>query len=1285
MSTIYNLEPQPTASAIIHTTLGEILVELFAKQTPLTCRNFLQHSLDGYYDGTIFHRLVPGFILQAGDPTGTGNGGESIYDGGAFGGDLDPWPMDERRGKNAGPTGVNFKDEFHSRLKFNRRGLLGMANESRADTNGSQFFFTLDKAEELNGKNTLFGRVAGDTIYNLAKIGESEVDAATERPLYPVRIERVEILVNPFEDMKKRWRVATQAVQKPAEADRPKKKKRKAGNQLLSFGDEEGGEEEQGLAFKRARFDTRLIAREEEPDERPKDERAAKRKSPKEDKKKQHTVRAEHYDEERRASNQESVKLRSEAEAGGRDEAEELSDEPEPPTKTALQKANEELAALKASMRRTIHSEKPAEDTKKKSALESMIPESSMRARKRRPGGNNSSANDDEAAMRLLRAFQSRLDKAPPEKQIQGSAEKGDEDSGSGETAGAGDEAELCDLHFIASCQSCTAWDKQDKEESDDEGWMSHSLSFAADKLGKDLSNRKKAEEELVVIDPREKARTLKEGKRAERETKVSGSRAWDQAQARDQARNAKLTKASSLAGRASSLVARRYFTAPMSASNSRKRAAPGASPVMNYPQRMQQPFAADNAVQDSMLRWKDDGAELVDAANAYGLMPSQPQYAEAPASSNSLARRDVNQALIPTHSRNFDASVEPWAGFGDANSLLPQNGEGGLIEQDNIEALEEMAQKAKREAQAKRKGIPPFVQKLSSFLEERKNEHFIRWSEKGDSFIVLDEDEFAKTLIPELFKHNNYASFVRQLNMYGFHKRVGLSDNSMRASERKNKSPSEYHNPFFRRGHPNLLWLINKPKSRATAKKSSTKNEGGEMDSDEDQIQDEVVAQNTPAGSNVAAGRSLPSAPTTSSAEPQGLPKKEMTLIREELNKVREQQKMIHKAINQLQHNNNELYNQALMFQSQHDRHQNSINAILNFLANVFRKTLEDQGNTQSVGDILSSMITNQGQPSHQGSVVDLGDFFQTQMDPLSNMGGPHKRTRGLLPPIPNQQPDASAAARPPSSTSPAPYYPAGNASPEMGHVTELVDGSDGLPSLRQQLESNPHERMMKIINDHNATNTSGMDLPEATELVANAPNTLNKDQRSKFVDFMAGQTTSPPSSQPPSASTTAKPTPTPVPARPAKASVSPSPSPVPPPSPVMRSPQMAPPSLNEISTNQIDLDQLQRLQSDQDAKIHELTEMLGPLSPSGRIPGLDDGTEAYFDPPNVDLDQYLDSNAFLDDAHFGDGNDFNFNLDGAADVVKNGQHSPTGTEEIQRDDCDTAQGEANKKQRVA
>jgi peptidyl-prolyl cis-trans isomerase SDCCAG10 len=84
---------------------------------------------------------VPGFIIQSGDPTGTGLGGESFY-------------------------GEPFNDEIHGRLKFNRRGLLGMANNSKRNTNNSQFFFTLDRADELTGKHTLFGKITGNTIYS---------------------------------------------------------------------------------------------------------------------------------------------------------------------------------------------------------------------------------------------------------------------------------------------------------------------------------------------------------------------------------------------------------------------------------------------------------------------------------------------------------------------------------------------------------------------------------------------------------------------------------------------------------------------------------------------------------------------------------------------------------------------------------------------------------------------------------------------------------------------------------------------------------------------------------------------------------------------------------------------------------------------------------------------------------------------------------------------------------------------------------------------------------------
>ncbi|KAK0386624.1 hypothetical protein NLU13_6459 [Sarocladium strictum] len=538
MSAIYNLEPQPTGSAIIHTTLGEISVELFAKQTPLACRNFLQLALDGYYDGTIFHRLVPNFILQGGDPTGTGNGGESIFDNGALSGDLDPWPMDERRGRNAGPQGVGFKDEFHSRLKFNRRGLLGMANEGHKDTNGSQFFFTLDKADELNGKNTMFGRVEGDTIYNLAKIGELEVDAAAERPLYPVKVEKIEILVNPFEDMKKRERVAPQASSKAASApEKEKKKKRKGGKQLLSFGGDEERDEDMPV-LKKTKFDTRIVMADETEEAEPVKPKSSKAKG-KERKSPTRSLPTREAPAQSTEENNNTTQAATKRQSSRKDMDYDDDDLPEPepakPEKTALEKANEEMAALKASMRRTVQKEQKEEEPKK-SALESMIPETSMRARKRRPGQVNATAAEEQEAIKLLNDFKSRLERIasskeqdlPPQVASKEDGAATEEPSAAAATAAEG-EAELCDLHFIANCQSCTSWDKQEKEDedSDDEGWMSHALTFAADRLGKDLTNRRKAEEELVVIDPREKAKTLKEERRKGGGTS-GGGRAWD-------------------------------------------------------------------------------------------------------------------------------------------------------------------------------------------------------------------------------------------------------------------------------------------------------------------------------------------------------------------------------------------------------------------------------------------------------------------------------------------------------------------------------------------------------------------------------------------------------------------------------------------------------------------------------------------------------------------------------------------------------------------------------------
>ncbi|GBD66581.1 peptidylprolyl isomerase [Tetragenococcus halophilus] len=113
-----NLAKQEGPQAIIQTNLGTIKLQLFDKQAPKTVKNFIELAKKEYYDGVIFHRIIPDFMIQGGDPTGSGAGGQSIY-------------------------GENFEDEFSSEL-FNLQGALSMANAG-PNTNGSQFFIVTNK------------------------------------------------------------------------------------------------------------------------------------------------------------------------------------------------------------------------------------------------------------------------------------------------------------------------------------------------------------------------------------------------------------------------------------------------------------------------------------------------------------------------------------------------------------------------------------------------------------------------------------------------------------------------------------------------------------------------------------------------------------------------------------------------------------------------------------------------------------------------------------------------------------------------------------------------------------------------------------------------------------------------------------------------------------------------------------------------------------------------------------------------------------------------------------
>ncbi|KAL6215285.1 hypothetical protein ACLB2K_014716 [Fragaria x ananassa] len=222
MSSIYVLEPPTRGKVVLQTTHGPLDIELWPKEAPKAARNFVQLCLEGYYDNTIFHRIIKGFLVQGGDPTGTGEGGESIY---------------------GGP----FSDELHSRLRFKHRGLVACANANKSNTNGSQFFMNLDRSDWLDKKHTIFGKVTGDSIYNLVRLGEIETNK-DDRPLDPPpRILSVEVLWNPFDDIVPR--ASSRSLVQAADDTDNKETKKKAVKKLnlLSFG-EEAEEEERELA-----------------------------------------------------------------------------------------------------------------------------------------------------------------------------------------------------------------------------------------------------------------------------------------------------------------------------------------------------------------------------------------------------------------------------------------------------------------------------------------------------------------------------------------------------------------------------------------------------------------------------------------------------------------------------------------------------------------------------------------------------------------------------------------------------------------------------------------------------------------------------------------------------------------------------------------------------------------------------------------------------------------------------------------------------------------------------
>ena len=163
---LMTLDTNQILVATISTNMGDIGIQLFPDKAPKTVENFVGLATEGYYNGVIFHRIIDDFMIQGGDPTGTGSGGESFF---------------------GGP----FEDEFNSELKHSEPGILSMANAG-PNTNGSQFFITLVPTPWLDGHHSIFGKVISgmDVVKSIGKVATSK---PFDKPLKDVVMNKVTV------------------------------------------------------------------------------------------------------------------------------------------------------------------------------------------------------------------------------------------------------------------------------------------------------------------------------------------------------------------------------------------------------------------------------------------------------------------------------------------------------------------------------------------------------------------------------------------------------------------------------------------------------------------------------------------------------------------------------------------------------------------------------------------------------------------------------------------------------------------------------------------------------------------------------------------------------------------------------------------------------------------------------------------------------------------------------------------------------------------------------------
>ncbi|KAJ3110515.1 stress-responsive transcription factor hsf1, partial [Physocladia obscura] len=237
-------------------------------------------------------------------------------------------------------------------------------------------------------------------------------------------------------------------------------------------------------------------------------------------------------------------------------------------------------------------------------------------------------------------------------------------------------------------------------------------------------------------------------------------------------------------------------------------------------------------------------------------------------------------------------------------------------------------------------KNVPAFLNKLYNMVNDPSSD-LIHWSDDGHAFIVEKHEEFAQTLLPRFFKHNNFSSFVRQLNMYGFHKVPHLQQGALIQDNNADSSPDawEFANPHFQRNQPDLLCLVTRKKGNAQS----------------------VVFSNS-------SGKD-----TFDNLDPQDIPEKstpvDVSALVSEITAIKRHQMTISTDLKTIQRENQALWNESMIMREQYRRQQDTIDKIVRFLATVFEARNKTAAVTAPASTSSSTAVLGGLTPSISGS----------------------------------------------------------------------------------------------------------------------------------------------------------------------------------------------------------------------------------------------------------------------------------------------------------------------------